>query len=225
MHDAMICEVAGGDPEERSALVEMLDRHGFCGVSRDLTRDFVKPCDVILLSASDGSPAAIGWLKGFRAQGDQSPVVVLADDAGLRVTALRAGADDAVPTGTSAIELVMRLRAVVRRAAIPNVSGDTAEGPFRIDADRRRVVLGAREATLTDTQLRIVDLLHRHGEDDPMPLERLHAAIYQTQHRAAGANNVRVLIAQIRRRLADGFGDSVSIGIRRGEGYFMSWAA
>jgi two-component system phosphate regulon response regulator PhoB len=78
-----------------------------------------------------------------------------------RIVGLELGADDYVAKPFSPRELVLRIKAVLRRRA----GGEAAEGdrlaagPIRLDPEAHRVEVRGREATLTATEFRLLKLL------------------------------------------------------------------
>ncbi|WP_045877282.1 response regulator [Pseudofrankia sp. DC12] len=122
-----------------------------------------------------------------------APIVVLSGRAGGtdKIAALDAGADDYVTKPFRIEELLARLRAVARRAAIPSEMPVVAVGDYLIDLDARRVTPkpdsgGVGEIRLTPTEWHLLDLLVRNPEKlltyrdllppvgGPAPKERSH---------------------------------------------------
>jgi two-component system, OmpR family, phosphate regulon response regulator PhoB len=97
------------------------------------------------------------------------PVIVLTArrDEADRVRGLELGADDYVTKPFSPRELVLRVRAVLRRAQAPAELGGgptVRGGPIVVDLDGRRAALDGLELELTPTEYRLlVTLLERRG--------------------------------------------------------------
>ena len=130
--------------------------------------------------------------------------------------ALEAGADDYIVKPFSPTELTARIRAALRRRALPDlfVSGDLAidYGSRKVSVDDRPIALTAREfgvlrvlsqgegrITTYDTLLRRV--WNRRGSGDPAP--------------------VRAVVKRLRRKLGDKADDPTWILNERGVGYRM----
>ena len=89
------------------------------------------------------------------------PVVMLTarSEEGDRVRGLETGADDYVTKPFSMVELLARLRAVLRRIR-PALAEETIEvGPLALDRVQRRVRRGEREIHLGPTEFRLLDHL------------------------------------------------------------------
>ncbi|MDX6230992.1 MAG: hypothetical protein QOI76_4382 [Frankiales bacterium] len=115
--------------------------------------------DLILLDLGlpdvDGS-TLLKMLRGV----SQVPVVVITaqDDEGQIIRALDAGADDYVIKPFSAEHLEARIRAVLRRAAAPDIVGPVVVGGLTVDPLTRDAVLDGRPLDLSRKEF---DLLHQ----------------------------------------------------------------
>jgi two-component system phosphate regulon response regulator PhoB len=94
------------------------------------------------------------------------PIVVVASVAGDedRIAMLELGADDFLAKPYSTRELVLRMRAVLRRRGGRSSRGTRRErvlraGPLQLYADEHRLVVGGREVFLTPTECRLMYLL------------------------------------------------------------------
>lgn len=119
--------------------------------------------DMVLLDLM--LPGADGWdvCRHLRARHANVPVIMLSARSAEahRVLGLELGADDYLAKPFSMLELVARVRALLRRIeqlrAAPAATLNLVFGPFRLDAVRRELVRGATVVPLT---LREFDLLH-----------------------------------------------------------------
>ena len=119
--------------------------------------------DMVLLDLM--LPGADGWdvCRHLRARHADVPVIMLSARSAEahRVLGLELGADDYLAKPFSMLELVARVRALLRRIeqlrAVPVASADVRFGPFRLDSARRELLRGAQGVPLT---LREFDLLH-----------------------------------------------------------------
>ncbi len=92
----------------------------------------------------------------------QVPVVMLTakGEEVDRVVGFELGADDYVTKPFSVRELVLRLQAVLRRAAGPaEAAAATRVGPIRIDIDSHRAFVGDEEIALTPLEFRLLQTL------------------------------------------------------------------
>lgn len=119
--------------------------------------------DMVLLDLM--LPGADGWdvCRHLRARHADVPVIMLSARSAEahRVLGLELGADDYLAKPFSMLELVARVRALLRRIeqmrAAPLAVGELRFGPFRLDTVRRELLRGAQSVPLT---LREFDLLH-----------------------------------------------------------------
>jgi len=81
-----------------------------------------------------------------------------------RVVGFEVGADDYVTKPFSVRELILRLRAVLRRAGSPGDRPPDAVGPIRIDMDAHRCLVDGAEVDLTPIEFKLLaTLLARLG--------------------------------------------------------------
>ncbi len=119
--------------------------------------------DLVLLDLM--LPGADGWdvCRHLRARHADVPVIMLSARSAEahRVLGLELGADDYVAKPFSMLELVARVRALLRRVeqmrAVPASAPNLRFGPFVLDTQRRELVRGQSAVALT---LREFDLLH-----------------------------------------------------------------
>ena len=122
--------------------------------------------DVVLLDV--GLPEMSGFevLRRIRLFSD-APVIMLTvkDDEMSKVQGLELGADDYVTKPFSHLELLARVRAVLRRAeALPLAHEQPfAGGDIQIDFSRREVTVRGRPVTLTGTEYRLLYHLVRNA--------------------------------------------------------------
>jgi two-component system OmpR family response regulator/two-component system response regulator QseB len=164
-----------------------------------------------------GTPVRDGLdvLRGVRARGDATPVIVLTarDGVGDRVAGLDAGADDYLVKPFELDELNARIRAVLRRHSgraqtVLRHAGVTLDPATRqVTRDGQPVLLSAREfAVLEALMVRPGALLSRAQLED-----RLYGWGEEIE-----SNAVSVYIHQLRRKLGADFIRNV-----RGVGYFV----
>jgi DNA-binding response OmpR family regulator len=110
----------------------------------------------------DGDGLALcQWIK----ENQGIPVLLLSalGEVEDRVEGLNVGADDYLPKPFQFVELVARVRALLRRpktgALAADTSGDIVAGDLRISRSRRRVYLGAQELELTPKEFELLEFL------------------------------------------------------------------
>jgi DNA-binding response OmpR family regulator len=119
--------------------------------------------DLVLLDLM--LPGADGWevCRHLRARHADVPVIMLSARSAEahRVLGLELGADDYVAKPFSMLELVARIRALLRRIeqmrSTAAARQDFSFGPFRLDTVRRELL---RDGTVVSLTLREFDLLH-----------------------------------------------------------------
>ena len=131
------------------------------------------------------------------------PIIVLSvkGEETIKVEALDAGADDYITKPFNVNELLARVRAALRRAAVP-LEPEAAmieNGDFRIDIPARKVEVNAKEVHLTPKEFDLLVYLARH----PGRVITHHALLTAVW----GPNSVqqpeylRVFIGQLRKKL------------------------
>jgi two-component system, OmpR family, KDP operon response regulator KdpE len=131
------------------------------------------------------------------------PIIVLSvkGEETIKVEALDAGADDYITKPFNVNELLARVRAALRRAAVP-LEPEAAmieTGDFRIDIPARKVEVNAKEVHLTPKEFDLLVYLARH----PGRVITHHALLTAVW----GPNSVqqpeylRVFIGQLRKKL------------------------
>jgi DNA-binding response OmpR family regulator len=147
----------------------------------------------------------------IRAAGIATPILILSalDEVDDRVAGLEAGADDYLVKPFAMDELVARLRALLRRAAVleSRASGDgAAEAPLRVGA--LLVDVGAwsaswdgRDLGLTRRELALLETLARNA-DVVLSRDRLLELVWGYDF-APTTKVVDVFVSYLRRKLAD----------------------
>ena len=171
--------------------------------------------DAVLLDVGLPKGSGLDVLRGLRARGDATPVIVITARDALedRVAGLDAGADDYLVKPFELEELNARLRAVMRRhtgRAAPQLEheGVTLDPATRqVTLDGQPVLLSAREFALLEA------LLQRPGA--MLSRAQLEDRLYGWGEEVE-SNAVTVYIHQLRKKLGADF-----IQNMRGVGYFL----
>ncbi len=90
-------------------------------------------------------------------------VTALGDEAS-RVRGFEVGADDYVTKPFSVRELVTRIRALLRRAAMMRLPGSETRGDLSIDRQRHEVTVRGEPVSLTPTEFSLLDFFTRHPD-------------------------------------------------------------
>ncbi|HTI33176.1 MAG TPA: response regulator transcription factor [Miltoncostaea sp.] len=145
-----------------------------------------------------------------------TPVIMLTarGEEAHRVTGLELGADDYVTKPFSPVEVVARVKAVMRRvSAPPDPNRVLRAGPAQLEPSSRRVTLDGREVELTRLEFDLLAELAAHPRV-VYTRERLLEKVWGYQS-AVGGKTVDVHVANLRRKL----GDDIGIVAVRGVGY------
>src|SRR5690606_14255602 len=120
--------------------------------------------DAIVLDVSMPRVSGIEVCTRLRAEGSDVPLLMLSamDETADRVAGLAAGADDYVVKPFDLRELVLRLRALLRRAG--RAPGSSIRvGPLSMDPAARLVRVGDREVNLTRREFDLLEVLARNA--------------------------------------------------------------
>jgi len=132
------------------------------------------------------------------------PIIVLSvrEEEKTKVAALDAGADDYVTKPFSPDELLARVRAMLRRAGMPQVSREVTKvevGDFLIDLETRRVVVRGREIRLSPKEFDLVVFWASHPHK-VVTHKKLLAAVWADTP-SAQAEHLRVFVNHLRKKL------------------------
>ncbi len=155
----------------------------------------------------------VAVLKGWRAAGRQLPVLILTarDGWSQKVEGFKAGADDYLTKPFRVEELVMRLRALVRRAAGHAASVVTC-GPLSYDVPLGAFALDGLPLRLTALEWRVLSSLMLR-RDIVVARSDLLDRVYDGDAEV-DSNSLEVIIARLRRKIGRDRIETV-----RGRGY------
>ncbi len=159
--------------------------------------------DVVVLDLGLPDMDGVEVIEGLRGW-TTVPIIVLSARTGAAdtVSALDAGADDYVTKPFGMAELLARLRAAVRRAAVSAVDGERVvdAGEFTVDLAAKKVVrVDGTEVHLTPTEWGVLELLVRH-RGKLVGQRELLKAVWGPNY-GTETNYLRVYLAQLRRKL------------------------
>jgi two-component system KDP operon response regulator KdpE len=131
----------------------------------------------------------------------QIPIIVVSvrDREEDKIAALDAGADDYLTKPFGAGELMARLRAALRRSALPESEPIYQAGGLYVDLARRDVVVNGQTATLTPTEYDILRILVQNAGKVLTHKQLVHA-VWGTSYEA-DAHLLRVNISNLRRKI------------------------
>ena len=159
------------DDSIRKLVLYGLDSQGFQAKGFALPSEFWRAMDAempelvlldIMLPEEDG----LSILRKLRARPatKRLPIIMLTakNSEYDRVIGLDYGADDFVSKPFSMLELIARIRAVLRRAEPAQASGDFSLGLLFVSPDRHEVKVGGKDVTLTNKEFELLCLLLRN---------------------------------------------------------------
>ena len=159
------------DDSIRKLVLYGLDSPGFQAKGFALPSEFWRAMDAempelvlldIMLPEEDG----LSILRKLRARPatKRLPIIMLTakNSEYDRVIGLDHGADDFVSKPFSMLELIARIRAVLRRAEPAQASGDFSLGLLFVSPDRHEVKVGGKDVTLTNKEFELLCLLLRN---------------------------------------------------------------
>ena len=159
------------DDSIRKLVLYGLDSQGFQAKGFALPSEFWRAMDAempelvlldIMLPEEDG----LSILRKLRARPatKRLPIIMLTakNSEYDRVIGLDHGADDFVSKPFSMLELIARIRAVLRRAEPAQASGDFSRGLLFVSPDRHEVKVGGKDVTLTNKEFELLCLLLRN---------------------------------------------------------------
>ena len=160
--------------------------------------------------------SGIAVLNEWRAAGRTLPVLILTARDGWsdKVEGFRAGADDYLTKPFRVEELVMRLRALARRAA-GHAAPRVACGPLSYDAQTGQFELDGLPLRLTALEWRVLSALILRKESVIERLELLDR-VYENDADPE-SNSLEVIVARLRRKIGRDLIETV-----RGRGYRLT---
>ena len=177
--------IVDDDPELRGLLREFLEKHGFevrvfadgSQVEHRLARE--RP-ELLVLDQMMPGDSGLVLCQRIRAAGDDVGIIMLTarNEPTDRIAGIERGADDYVGKPFVPLELVARIRSVLRRRTLrpPGAPMPEAEvmhfGDYRIDFANRTLWRGGDKISLTTTEFAVLAALARHPHR-PLTRERL----------------------------------------------------
>jgi DNA-binding response OmpR family regulator len=185
-----------------------------------LRRFEAEPADLVVLDVHMPPPDGFEVCRRIRKL-SQVPILMLTvrDSTSDKVHALDLGADDYLTKPFDHLELLARLKALMRRAGTlprPSISTFTA-GELWIDFTAREVRVRGEEIRLTPTEYRLLkELVRRAGELVPHPvlLEHVWGPAY-----VSSPQHLKVFVRRLRNKLGDDAEHPRYIHTVRGVGY------
>jgi DNA-binding response OmpR family regulator len=179
--------------------------------------------DVVLLDVGLPDMDGYGVLREIRAFSAVPVVMLTARDEPMdKVRGLEGGADDYVGKPFDHLELLARVRAVLRRLdlkAPAQRTGSYRRGELEVDVEMRLARIGDEHVRLTATEWRILELLVASA-GWIVPHERLAARVWGREE-PTDRDALRVFVRRLRAKLGDDASQPRYVETVRGLGYRM----
>lgn len=171
--------------------------------------------DVIILDLGLPRMDGLSVLKRWRAAGLVTPILILSARGSWmeRVDGIEAGADDYLPKPFEMAELIVRLRALIRRAA-GMAQPVLQAGDLMVDTRRMTIAYAGQPVRVTPLEFRLVDYLV-HNMNRTVSAGELAEHLHGMED-TGDTNAIEAIVSRLRRKLGPGV-----INTRRGFGYVI----
>lgn len=219
--------VTDDDPQIRQILQLLLSSEGYTVMTAEDGLRAVEMAgpeiDLYLLDVDmpgqTGIMAAAQIRKKF-----ETPIVFLTAYSGEsdKVMGFSVGADDYIVKPFSNAELLMRIRAILRRSAVYSARRQQENKllihDVTLDLDTQSVMKGSDRIPLTYTEFKVLELLANH-RGKVYSLENIYKSIWNDN--AVGDSAIMVHIKNIRKKLGDNSKNPSYIKTAWGKGYYI----
>ena len=198
---------------ERAGFDVDIAQHGDEAVAVATAFDYDAIVLDVMLPGQDG----IAVSRTLRQAGKETPILMLTalDEVVERVAGLDAGADDYLPKPFAMVELIARVRALVRRR-LPGRTLQIESGPMRLDTGARTLRVNGALMLMTAKEYAVLEyLMVNRGQLVSRTQVLEHVWGFELE---GGDNLVEVMLGRIRRKL-DLAGAGKPITTIRGAGY------
>lgn len=179
--------------------------------------------DAVVLDIMLPRLSGLDILRTVRASGDKTPIIVLSarGDTEDRIVGLETGADDYLSKPFSPRELMLRIKAMLRRDEQLRANGvvadrQVAEGDLLIDTAAHAVTRAGRTIELTRREFDLLTFLALH-RDEAFSKEELLQRVWGWDF--GDKSTVIVHIRRLRRKIEDDPSDPYYVVTVRGHGY------
>ena len=219
--------VADDDREIREILTLLLSAEGYAVLTAadglQAAQFAAGEIDLYILDVNMPGQSGLLAASQIRKQFD-APIVFLTAYSGEsdKVMGFSVGADDYIVKPFSTAELLMRVRAILRRSGAVSAPGmrknQIAIGDLLLDLDSQSVLKGSETISLTYTEFQILSLLAQNRKKI-FSLDHIYQSIWNDN--AVGNDAIMVHIKNIRKKLGDSSRNPLYIKTAWGKGYYI----
>lgn len=163
-----------------------------------------RPADLVVLDVAMPPPNGLEVCQRIR-EVSRVPIMMLTvrDTTLDKVRALDLGADDYLTKPFDPLELLARLRALVRRGSGPLAQSAPVlvSGQLSLDAGTREVRIRGEQVRLTSTEYRLLEVLVRHA-GDVLPHQVLLDRVWGSEW-TTDPSYLKVFVRRLRQKLGD----------------------
>ncbi|MFB6418749.1 response regulator [Bradyrhizobium tunisiense] len=179
-----------------------------CGFAVDVTRTLDEAAaaldcacyDILLLELALPDGDGLDWLKQLRRNGKSMPAMVISglNELDLRIASFNGGADDFLPKPLSTVELIARMRAILRRSK-QMTAPLIIFGNVEFDPIARQAWVDGRPLRIAHRELCVLEYLLSHA-GRTVPRASLEDSIYSFD-REVSTNALEAAIYRLRGHL------------------------
>ena len=219
--------VADDDREIREIISLLLNSEGYAVITAADGLQAVQMAspDIDLYLLDVDMPGQTGIMAAAQIRKQfETPIVFLTAYSGEsdKIMGFSVGADDYIVKPFSTAELLMRIRAILRRSAAYSTpkqpENRLAIGDALLDLDSQSVMKDGERIGLTYTEFKILELLARH-RGKIYSLDNIYQSIWNDN--AVGDGAIMVHIKNIRKKLGDNSKNPSYIKTAWGKGYYI----
>lgn len=222
--------IADDEPEIRDILKLLLTGDGYTVLAVEDGQAVLEKAspDIDLYILDVNMPRLTGIMAAAKLRETyETPIVFLTaySSESDKVMGFSAGADDYIVKPFSNVELLMRVKAILRRNPVITPAAPKEEPGNKLaiqdlvlDLDRQSVLRGEESISLTHTEFKILELLATHRKKI-YSLDNIYQSIWGDD--AVGDSTIMVHIKNIRKKLGDNSRNPTYIKTAWGRGYYI----